>query len=208
MNETETLYSRAAEIVKSGGLVVLPTETFYALAATPFDEGALRRVFRIKRRDETMPLPLIASDTAKVETMVSPLSPMVRKLIDCFWPGSLTILLNPSRRLSPLLLGPQGKIGVRVPPACAAGIVANLVGGWVTATSANLSGDPSPDEVLKIAREVLEAVDMVLDLGRAPGGKPSTVVEPLNGDFRVLREGAIPESVIKEHCVPKETTNR
>ena len=203
MLDTEALYCRAGEIIRSGGLVILPTETFYALAASPFHEEAVRRVFRVKRREEGTPLPLIASDMATVQELVCRMSPLERKLTDGLWPGSLTILLMPSKQVSTLLMGPEGKIGVRIPPECPARIVAARVGGWLTATSANLSGDPSPDDVLKIAKEVLDAVDMVMDLGPTPGRKPSTVVEPLDDDCRVLREGAVPESVIRDYCMGK-----
>jgi L-threonylcarbamoyladenylate synthase len=200
MAETEALCRRAGEIIRSGGLVILPTETFYALAVNPFLKEAVRRVFRVKRRDEKKPLPLIASDTSAVEALVGRLSPLARKLATRFWPGSLTILLKPSTMVSHLLMGPEGKIGVRIPPECPARTVAAQAGGWLTATSANLSGDPDPDDVSKIAKDLLDAVDMVLDLGPTPGGKPSTVVEPLGSVFRVLREGAVPESSIRDCC--------
>jgi L-threonylcarbamoyladenylate synthase len=203
MFDTESLYRRAGEIIHSGGLVILPTETFYALAASPFHEEAVRRVFRVKRRDEEKPLALIASDMAAVNKLVCRISPLDRKLTDGFWPGSLTILLVPSRQVSTLLIGPGGKIGIRIPPECPARIVAARVDGWLTATSANLSGDPSPDDVSQIAGEVLDVVDMVIDLGPTPGGKPSTVVETLGADFRLLREGAVPEPVIRDYCMGK-----
>lgn len=203
MTETESLYRRAGVIIRSGGLVILPTETFYALAASPFQEQAVRRVFRVKRRAGKKPLALIASDMTAVKGLVCRMSPLERKLTDGFWPGSLTVLLVPSKQVSTLLMGPDGKIGVRIPPECPARIVAAKVGGWLTATSANLSGDPSPDEIAKISTEVLDAVDLVIDLGPTQGGKPSTVVEPLSGDFRVLREGAVPESVIRDYCKGK-----
>lgn len=203
MFDTESLYRRAGVIIRSGGLVILPTETFYALAANPFHEEAVRRVFRIKGRDETKPLPLIASDMTVVKELVCPMSSLERKLTDGFWPGSFTILLVPSKQVSTLLMGSEGKIGVRIPPECPARIVAARVGGWLTATSANLSGDLDPDDVSKIAKDVLDAVDMVMDLGPTLGGKPSTVVEPLDGDWRVLREGAVPEPVIRDYCMGK-----
>ncbi len=203
MSESESLHRRAAEIILSGGLVILPTETFYALAANPFDDQAVRRIFDVKRRALVKPLPLIASDEAAVNDVICPMSSLTRKLTDRFWPGSLTVLLEPCRQISELLTGSTGKIGVRVPPECSARIVAAMAGGWVTATSANLSHEIDPDEVSKIAEEVREAVDLVLDLGPTPGGKPSTIVEPLDGDFRVLREGAVPESALRRHCMHK-----
>jgi L-threonylcarbamoyladenylate synthase len=208
MREAGPILNQAGEIIRSGGLVILPTETFYALAANPFLEEAVRRIFRIKCRDEGKPLPLIASDTAAVEKLIGHMSSLAGKLADGFWPGSLTILLKPSRQVSPLLMGPAGKIGVRIPPPCPAREVASKVGGWLTATSANLSGDPDPDNVSKIAKNVLEAVDLVVDLGSTPGGKPSTVVEPLDSDFLVVREGAVPESVIRDYCMGNSHTDR
>jgi L-threonylcarbamoyladenylate synthase len=192
------LFDEAELVLRSGGVVIVPTETFYALAADPFRETAVQNVFRIKGRAPGKPLPLIATDEAAVKNLVVEDKGFAHALMERFWPGSLTILLQPSRSFSDLLGGPEGKIGVRVPRWCPARILAARAGGLITATSANLSGHPDPVDVSAIAPEVLEAVDMVMDLGPAPGGRPSTVVEPVKGGFRVLREGAIPESVIRE----------
>ncbi len=192
------MFDEAEEILRSGGVVVVPTETFYALAADPAREAAVQNIFRIKRRNENKPLPLIAADPATVKRQIVPDEGFAHALMEHFWPGSLTVLLKPSRSFSRLLTGSGGKIGVRVPPWCPARILAARSGGFITATSANLSGHPDPMEVSAIAPEVLEAVDMVMDLGPAPGGRPSTLVEPTNGGFKVLREGAIPESTIRE----------
>jgi len=200
MNDADyqTLVKRATEAVRSGGLVIVPTETFYALAVDPFQEEAVRRVFRVKLRDENKPLPLIAADRATVEKLVANPSPLAQRLMDCFWPGSLTILLEPAMSLSRLLLAPAGKIGVRVPPPCPARDLAQRVRGWITATSANLSGHPNPQRVADIAEHVQRAVDMILDTGPAPGGKPSTVVEPIGEGLRVIREGAVSPATIKD----------
>jgi len=196
--DKKPLLREAAEVVRSGGLVVLPTETFYALAADPFQERAVRRIFAVKGREKDKPLPLIASDRSSVERMVQPPDPLIFRLMDSFWPGSLTILLEPRSPISDLLLGPNGRIGVRVPPPCAGRTLAELSGGWITATSANLSGDPDPDEVGRIAAEVREAVDMVLDMGPSPGGRPSTLVGPAESGIVIIREGAVPRAALQE----------
>jgi L-threonylcarbamoyladenylate synthase len=98
--------------------------------------------------------------------------------------------------MSRLLTGPSGKIGVRVPPPCPARHLAERAGGWITATSANLSDRPNPQRVADIAEHVQQAVDMVIDLGPTPGGKPSTVVEPIGEYLRVIREGAVSMSTL------------
>jgi len=200
MKDTEcgSLLDDAAEVILSGGLVIVATETFYALAADPFQEEAVRKVFRVKLREENKPLPLIAADRQTVDKLIVNATPLMSRLMDCFWPGSLTILLEPAVPLSQLLQGPTGKIGVRVPPPpCPARNLAERVGGWITATSANLSGHANPRRVADIAEHVRRAADMVLDMGPAPGGKPSTVVEPIGEGLRVVRKGAISLSVIK-----------
>jgi L-threonylcarbamoyladenylate synthase len=184
----------AADVIKSGGLVVIGTETFYALAADPFQEQALVKTFEVKRRQSDKPLPLIASDMACVRRIAKDPGPMIRELMDRFWPGSLTILLEPAIAFSDLLTGSEGKIGVRVPPNCPARDLAAAVGGLITSTSANLSGDADPDRVEMIAPQVLEKVDLVVDHGTTPGGLPSTLVEPFGGGVRILRQGAVPRS--------------
>lgn len=197
MLQRDYIFDKAERIIAAGGLVIVPTETFYAIAASPFQEQALRRIFSIKSRPETKPLPLIAADRSVVEEKLSIEDDAVRRLMTRFWPGSLTILL-PLPGFSPTLKGPQGKIGVRVPPWCAARILAARTGGWITATSANLSGTGDADEVSKIDPEVLESVDLVMPLGRTRGGKPSTVIEPLPHGFHVVREGAVDASIIRD----------
>jgi len=196
--DAEVILDRAAEIVRSGGVVIVPTETFYGLAADPFQEEAVRRVFRIKNRDEQKPLPLIASDRSVVEDLTGPPDTRVRELMARFWPGSLTILLRPKKPLPALLMNQHGQIGVRLPPTCPARALAARAGGFITATSANLTGDPDPSEVSMISPQVLEAVDIVIDLGPTPGGKPSTVVEPAGAELRIIRDGAIPESLLTD----------
>jgi len=196
--EYESLLDDAAQVIRSSGLVIVPTETFYALAADPFQEEGVRSVFRAKLRDENKPLPLIAADRATVEKIVVSSTPLTQRLMDCFWPGSLTILLESAIPLSRLLLGPGAKIGVRVPPPCPTRDLAQRVGGWITATSANLSGHPNPQRVADIAEHVQQAADMVLDFGPTPGGKPSTVVEPIGDGLRVPREGAISLAMIRD----------
>ena len=198
MYPTEYIFDKAERILRTGGIVIAPTETFYAIVADPFQEAAVRRIFSIKSRKKDKPLPLIAVDVAVVKGIIQPEQRLAHRMMDRFWPGSLTMVMEPSRSFSKLLTGPGGKIGVRVPPWCPARMLAARVSGLVTATSANLSGDPDPAEVSVISSAVREGVDLVLDLGPTPGGRPSTVVEVLDGTIRILRQGAIPETALME----------
>jgi len=197
MHPTEYVFDRAERILRAGGIVIAPTETFYALVADPFQENAVRQIFSVKARDENKPLPLIAADVTTVKNLIQADQRLAHSMMERFWPGSLTILMEPSRTFSRLLTGSRGKIGIRVPPWCPARILATRTSGLITATSANLSGDPDPVGVASISPLVCGSVDLVLDLGPAPGGRPSTVVELINRGFRIVREGAIPESAIR-----------
>lgn len=198
MYPTEYVFDRAERVLRAGGIVVAPTETFYALVADPFQENAVRQIFSIKARAEKKPLPLIAADLGTVKNLIPAEQRLAHSMMERFWPGSLTILMEPSRNFSRLLTGPGGKIGVRVPHWCPARILATRTSGLITATSANISGGPDPVDVSSISPLVSGSVDFVLDLGPAPGGRPSTVVELTNKGFRIVREGAIPESAIRE----------
>lgn len=195
----ETTLRKAAQVIRTGGVVVVPTETFYALAADPFRIAAVQRIYEIKRRSESKPLPLIASDMDTVLRAVADPEPVTLMLMRKLWPGSLTLLLEPAIPVNPCIASLTGKIGVRVPPNSAARTLALLARGWITATSANLSGDPNPREIAMIAQSVIGAADMVIDVGPTPGGLPSTVVEPEHGSFRLIRAGAVPEELIRQH---------
>jgi len=192
------LLEKAAGVLRSGGVVIVPTETFYALAADPFQEEPVRRIFKLKGRTEEKPLPLIAADRDLVMKVIARPSDLALELMNRFWPGSLTIVLQPARPLSRLVSAADGKIGVRVPPPCAARTLARMAGGWITATSANISGDPDPEQISRIAEPVRNAVDFIVDLGPSPGGKPSTVLEPLDNAVRLIREGALPMDALKD----------
>jgi L-threonylcarbamoyladenylate synthase len=197
MNEVGKQLGKAADTILAGGTVIIATETFYCIAADPFNELAVQRIFQIKSRLYSRPLPLIASDAIALKRLSPVLSPLALKLMDQYWPGSLTILLKSEVHLSDLLTSKMGKIGVRVPPDCAAKSLASMVGGLITATSANLSGEQNPAYAEMISPKVISAVDLVVDTGPTPGGSPSTVVDIHNEDVQVIRDGAIPKDKIE-----------
>ncbi|MFH0822602.1 MAG: L-threonylcarbamoyladenylate synthase [Pseudomonadota bacterium] len=205
--ESDRRLDRAAEVIRDGGLVIVATETFYAIATDPFNEDSLKRVFRVKGRESDKPPALIAATRAVVPPMVRRPDERLQALMDRFWPGSVTILFDPAVQVPLLLTGRGGKIGIRVPPMCPARRVASLGGGFITATSANLSGGPDPDTVRAIPGDVLDAVDMVLDTGPTGGRRPSTVVDPVGYDLNILREGAVPGAVLRNfylRCLKRE----
>jgi len=183
---------RAVRVVKTGGLVAFPTETFYGLAADPYNSDAIDRLFRIKGRESGKPIGLVLDDIARLEGVVKSIPAEAAELIRKFWPGPLTLLLNIGRPVSPKLTGGTGKIGVRIPSHPVALRFLRGLGQPVTATSANPSGY-EPAQTAEAVRESFAAgIDLILDGGPAPGGEASTIVDATLHPPRLIREGKVP----------------
>jgi len=175
-----------AAVVAGGGVVLLPTETFYGLAANPFDQGAVSRVLAAKGRPPELALPVLCSDWQQLEALVE-VPEVHRPRLSRIWPGALTVVL-PCR--APLPAAPAGTLAVRIPGHAMLRAVLYRAGP-LTGTSANRHGSPpcvDPDEALG---SVLEPPDLVLDGGRTPGGAASTLVDLTGAQPQVLREGAV-----------------
>ncbi len=187
----------AARVIRSGGVVIAPTETFYCLAADPLNSQAVVRIFELKRRATNKPLPLIAATPDAAQALIKRPTPAIRRLMQALWPGSLTILAAPSAEFPPGVVSEAGYIGIRAPIPNPATLLAHTAGGIITATSANLSGEPPPPRVQEISVELLEVVDLILDCGDTPGGLPSTLVIDVDDSVRILRPGAISREVLE-----------
>jgi L-threonylcarbamoyladenylate synthase len=180
----------AVEEIRLGGVVALPTDTLYALAADPRSAAAVGRVLTIKGRSAVQTIALIAADVAQVEALVD-LTPAGTTLAARFWPGPLTLVCPARATLAPAVVGPGGGVGIRVPAHGVAREFAAACGHAVTATSANLGGRP-PTADPDIVASSLPEVGVLIDAGLSPGGAPSTIVD-LTGPAPVLiRAGAVP----------------
>ncbi len=188
--------AKCAAEVKSGGVVVFPTDTIYGIGCDPYNDGAVRRIFAIKGRDEKKPLPVLVRGIGYAERMVS-LGKAGRVLAEKYWPGALTIVAPLiDRRISQAVTAGAGSLAVRVP---ANRCILSLLGHCrqIVGTSANRSGE----KPLKSAQEVLDSsldgYDALLDGGQTKKGIESTIVD-LTGSPRILREGAIKVSEVLE----------
>jgi len=172
-------YTRAAQLLRGGGVIAFPTDTVYGLGAAADDDLATRRIYAIKNRPAGMPLILMVAARSQLEGWVH-VDARAEKLIERWWPGPLTVILHASG---------GGTLGVRVPNHEVTLELLRASGPLMT-TSANLHGDDpamTADEAAK-----LPGLTAVLDGGRAPGGTPSTVVDLTGPELHILREGAIP----------------
>jgi L-threonylcarbamoyladenylate synthase len=180
------------EAIRTGGLVIVPTDTVYGLACTAFEEEAARRLYALKGRAEIQPTAVVAASVPVLLDLVPEAGDAQRVVVEALLPGPWTLVLpNPAQRFPWLNRTRPDAIGVRV-PALAGAAKAVLDGAVaVVATSANLPGGPDPRAVEDVPRALLEGVQAVLDVGPLPG-VPSTVVD-LTGDTPVvLRSGAVP----------------
>jgi L-threonylcarbamoyladenylate synthase len=187
----------AAVALRAGKLVVFPTETFYAIGADPMQANALAAILRVKRREPDKPIALIAADTVAAFAIAREVPADAHLLAETFWPGPLTVVLPAREGMNEALIGPSGGIGVRVSPHPTARALATAVGGLLTATSANLSGEP-PARSLMQARQSLGArISVYLDGGALSSDAPSTVVAfGEDGGFQIVRAGVIGHKAI------------
>jgi len=184
--------AEAAAALRTGQLVVYPTETFYAIGADPRQPNALAAIVRVKGREPDKPIALIASDTASAFAIAREIPADARLLAETFWPGALTLVLPARAGLNEALIGPSGGIGVRISPHPAARALALAVGGLLTATSANLSGQPPARTLQEAQQSLREQISVYLDGGVLSSDAPSTVVEfAEDGSFRIVRPGVI-----------------
>jgi L-threonylcarbamoyladenylate synthase len=190
--------AHAAEIVVAGGLVACPTESFYGLAVSAVDERAIERLFRVKARPARNPVLLLISGRGQLASLVDHIPPLAARLMDAFWPGALTLVLQASPRVSPLLTAGEGKIGVRLSSHPLPTTLAASVGCPITGTSANLSGQAPCRSAGEVSRAFGDQVDLILDGGVTAGSVGSTVLDVTADPPRVLRQGLISPEQLRE----------
>ena len=196
LNPDPAAIQKVLLILKSGGVIAYPTETFYGLGADACDEKAIHQIFAAKGRDFKNPIPLIIHEKSALARWVSDMPEIAEKLIEKFWPGPLTLVFQAVPAIHPRLTAETGKIGIRVSSHPIATILAKLLQCPVTATSANLSGASECTNAAQVREQLGDKIDAILDGGPTPGGKGSTIVDVSVTPVRVLREGVIPASLI------------
>ena len=181
----------AAKWIRNGGLIALPTDTLYGLAADPFSAVAIARLFAVKGRAAEQAVPLIAADAAQVTAQLGRLPAAGQRLAERFWPGPLTLLVPAPRALAAAVSAGTGRVGVRVPAHDVARAICAAVGRPITATSANVSGEPATPDPDQVERTLGGRLDLLIDAGTTPGGAPSTIVDVTGADPALVRAGAI-----------------
>lgn len=193
----EESYAAAAELLRGGCVVGIPTETVYGLAANALDPQAVKKIFEAKARPQDNPLIVHIAHITQLDLVASRVPEAVYKLADAFWPGPLTMILPKSDRIPVEVSAGLDTVGIRMPAHKSARRIIEL-SCPLAAPSANTSGKPSPTTAQHVYEDMNGRIPMIIDGGRCTVGVESTVVD-MTGDMpRVLRPGAITEDMIAE----------
>jgi len=185
---------QAAEVLKNGGVVVIPTDTVYGLAAGAFAAKAQKKVYSLKGRSYSKPLILMPPDVHSLKA-IAEISVPADRLIKKFWPGPLTIILS-TTQTGRMVSGGRQNIGARIPKSKILLSLLKICGFPLFTTSANPSGKPSAKSGAEAQKYFKGKVDLIIDCGRCEIGKESTVVDVTHFPGTVVREGCLPKKEI------------
>ena len=194
--ELASQIANAVEILKEGGIVAYPTDTVYGVGADVFNTGAIAKVYEVKRRPHTLPLPVLIAEAEQVELIATSVSSYAWHLMRHFWPGGLTLVLPKSDSLSDIVTAGGDKVAVRLPGHIVPLAIIRGLGKPIIGTSANISNDPSPLTAQEVEQQLAGQVDLIIDAGSCPGGVESTVVDVTGVAPVVLRQGIVLEEDI------------
>ncbi len=188
---------RAARVIAAGGVVAFRTDTFYGLGADPFNRDALNRVNELKGRDGK-PILVVISDGEVVERFIAGKSQLFEAIVRRHWPGALTLVAEAKREVPSELTAGSKTVGLRLPDDEDVRSFVRAAGGALTATSANLAGEPPARSAEEVARAFPTGLDLIVDGGPSRADKPSTVLALAGDEPRLIREGAVTKSELEE----------
>jgi len=189
---------RAAELIRRGDVVGLPTDTFYGLAADPFNLAAVARIYEIKGRPERKALPILLASLEQAEELVGDVPDIFFVLAEHFWPGALTLVVDAASRVPLKVTGNTGRVALRQPDSKITTAVITAAATPVTGTSANLSGFAACNSAAQVVKQMGERLPLILDGGESSALLASTVVDLRGESWTVVREGPISEAQIRE----------
>ncbi len=194
-----------AKALKEGKLVVFPTDTVYGIGTNAYNKEACEKIYKVKGRPEYKPLIILISDISMLKEIVEDINPFEQKLIDNFWPGSLTIKIKKKDGVLPNLISAGDKyIRVRLIKEGLTHKLIQLAGVPIVAPSANLSGSITGTKVKNIIKELGSKVDYILDCGDIEKDTVSTIVQVEDEKLVVIREGKIKKQELAKIIPLKE----
>ncbi len=186
----------AVELITRGHVVGIPTDTFYGLAADPFNLAAVQEIYRAKGRPETRALPILVNSVDQAATLVRVMPPGFLRLAEKFWPGALTLVVDASHRIPLKVTANTGRVALRWPNSAVPCKLIEHLGAPITGTSANLSGSPACSGARQLLEQMGDRLPLILDGGETGATLASTIVDLHDEHWRVLREGIVTEAEI------------
>ena len=190
----------AVEILKLGGIVAYPTETFYGLGVDAFNQEAIRKIFLIKKRSFSLPLLVFISKPDYLPRYVRDVPAVACRLMERFWPGPLTMIFFASLQVPLLLTANTQKIAIRISSHPVANALVSMINGPLTSTSANISGGQSPVTAEEVLHQLGDNVDLIIDGGPAAGENASTIIDVTVSPPQLVRQGVISFDEIIKVC--------
>lgn len=194
----ENSINTAAELIRAGEVVGIPTETVYGLGANAFDEDAVRKIFAAKGRPADNPLIVHISSFDEIEPLVTEIPALAKKCAEKFWSGPLTMIMPKSDRIPLVTSGGLDTVGIRMPSNATARAIIKASGCPIAAPSANLSGSPSPTTAQHVFKDMNGRIPAIVDGGACGVGVESTVISFESDAIRLLRPGFISVEDLKE----------
>lgn len=193
--ELNSLSAHVRTILRQGGIIAIPTETYYGLGVDPFNPTALRRLAKIKVRGDGKPILLLIGAPEQLPELVDHVPLAATTLMEAFWPGPLTIVFPARAGMHELITAGTATVGVRWTSLAPLAHLLCLVGP-LTGTSANRAGEKPAQTAQEVHHMLGDEIDLIVDAGTMPGGLPSTVIR-VQGQPQIVREGAITRASIQ-----------
>jgi len=187
----------ACDFIERGQVVGIPTDTYYGLAADPFNLAAVEQIYQIKGRPENRALPILVNSIEQATGLARDLPEIFPKLARKFWPGALTLLVDASHQLPLKVTANTGRVALRWPNAKIVTWLIEMLEGPVTGTSANISGFPPCSHCDQLVKQLGDRLPLILDSGETGATLASTIVDVQNDGWRIIREGIISEADIR-----------
>ena len=192
----------ASKVIEEGGIVAFPTESFYGLGVDATNPEAIKKLYKLKKRDSSLPLLILIPSIDELSKYAVSVPPKARVIGENFWPGGITMIFKSSSVLPPELTAGKGKVGIRVSSHPIANGLSREVNLPITATSANLSGTPPCVNADQVADLFGDDLDLILDSGATEGKNASTILDVTINPPVIIREGIISmEKIIKSGIV-------
>ena len=185
-----------AKIIKKGGIVIFPTETVYGIGTNGLNKEAIKKLYEVKQRPLNKPISLLVSNIEMVNQVAKNISKLEYKIMQNFFPGPLTIILEKKDIVPDILTANTNTVGIRMPSGEITRKLIEYAGIPIATPSANISGKPSGTNIKDIQKDFAGKVDCFIDNGESKLGIPSTIVRVINNEVHILRHGSISKEEI------------